>query len=124
MGVSHVPWADRDAIKAATTEKTVAVMVEPIQGEGGVNMPGDGYLRGIRDWCDENGLLLILDEVQTGMGRTETLSAYEQEGSEPENLSVAKALANGRPNGAVRAEEEAACVTEEWQGGKRGGRRS
>ncbi len=107
-GFSHVPWADLDAIKAATTEKTVAIMIEPIQGEGGVNMPGDGYHQGIRDWCDENNLLLILDEIQTGIGRTGTMFAYEQEGIEPDIMTVAKALAGGLPIGAFLAREEIA----------------
>lgn len=107
-GFVHVPWNDLDAIKAATSEKTVAVMVEPIQGEGGVNMPAPGYLRGIRDWCDERGLLLILDEVQTGVGRTGSLWAYEQEGVEPDIMTLAKGLAGGVPIGAVLAREEIA----------------
>ncbi len=108
-GFVHVPWNDLEAIKAATTGQTVAVMVEPIQGEGGVNMPGDGYLRGIRDWCNERGLLLILDEVQTGVGRTGSLWAYEQEGIEPDIMTLAKGLAGGVPIGAVLAREEIAA---------------
>lgn len=108
-GFVHVPWNDLEAIKAATTGKTVAVMVEPIQGEGGVNMPAPGYLRGIRDWCTERGLLLILDEVQTGVGRTGSLWAYEQEGVEPDIMTLAKGLAGGVPIGAVLAREEIAA---------------
>lgn len=108
-GFVHVPWNDIDAIRAATSQKTVAVMVEPIQGEGGVNMPAPGYLRAIRDWCDERGLLLILDEVQTGVGRTGTLWAYEQEGVEPDIMTLAKGLAGGVPIGAVLAREEIAA---------------
>ncbi len=108
-GFVHVPWNDIDAIKAATSDRTVAVMVEPIQGEGGVNMPAPGYLRAIRDWCDERGLLLILDEVQTGVGRTGTLWAYEQEGVEPDIMTLAKGLAGGVPIGAVLAREEIAA---------------
>lgn len=108
-GFVHVPWNDMDAIRAATSQKTVAVMVEPIQGEGGVNMPAPGYLRAIRDWCDERGLLLILDEVQTGVGRTGTLWAYEQEGVEPDIMTLAKGLAGGVPIGAVLAREEIAA---------------
>lgn len=102
-GFSHVPWNDLDAIKAATTERTVAVLLEPIQGEGGVNMPAPGYLAGIRQWCDERNLLLILDEIQTGIGRTGTLFAYEQEGVEPDIMCLAKGLAGGVPIGAVLA---------------------
>jgi predicted acetylornithine/succinylornithine family transaminase len=108
-GFHHVPWDDLDAIKAATNEKTVAVMVEPIQGEGGVNMPSPGYLRGIRQWCDEKGLLLIFDEVQTGIGRTGSLFAYQQEGVEPDIMTLAKGLAGGVPIGAVMAREDIAA---------------
>ncbi|MCC6266479.1 MAG: acetylornithine transaminase [Dehalococcoidia bacterium] len=108
-GFHHVPWNDLEAIKAATNEKTVAVMVEPIQGEGGVNMPAPGYLQGIRDWCDEEGLLFILDEVQTGIGRTGSLFAYEQEGVEPDIMTLAKGLAGGVPIGAVMAREDIAA---------------
>ncbi len=108
-GFHHVPWDDLAAIKAATNDKTVAVMVEPIQGEGGVNMPSPGYLQGIRDWCDEKGLLLIFDEVQTGIGRTGTLFAYQDEGVEPDIMTLAKGLAGGVPIGAVMAREEIAA---------------
>lgn len=108
-GFVHVPWNDLDAIRAATSQKTVAVMVEPIQGEGGVNMPAPGYLRAVRDWCNERGLLLILDEVQTGVGRTGTLWAYEQEGVKPDIMTLAKGLAGGVPIGAVLAREEIAA---------------
>lgn len=108
-GFVHVPWNDIDAIKTATGQQTVAVMVEPIQGEGGVNMPAPGYLRAIREWCDERGLLLILDEVQTGVGRTGTLWAYEQEDVEPDIMTLAKGLAGGVPIGAVLAREEIAA---------------
>jgi len=108
-GFVHVPWNDIEAIKAATTDKTVAVMVEPIQGEGGVNMPAPGYLGAIRDWCDECGLLFILDEVQTGVGRTGSLWAYEQEGVEPDIMTLAKGLAGGVPIGAFLAREDIAA---------------
>ena len=108
-GFHHVPWDDLAAIKAATNDKTVAVMVEPIQGEGGVNMPSPGYLQGIRDWCDEKGLLLIFDEVQTGIGRTGTLFAYQEEGVEPDIMTLAKGLAGGVPIGAVMAREDIAA---------------
>ena len=107
-GFSHVPWNDLDAIKAATTDKTVAVLLEPIQGEAGVNLPAPGYLKGIREWCDERGLLLILDEIQTGIGRTGTLFAYEQEGVEPDIMCLAKGLAGGVAIGAMLAREEIA----------------
>jgi predicted acetylornithine/succinylornithine family transaminase len=108
-GFVHVPWNDVDAVKAATSPKTVAVLLEPIQGEGGVNMPAPGYLAGIRDWCSQNGLLLIFDEIQTGIGRTGTLFAYEQEGVEPDIMCLAKGLAGGVPIGAVLAREAIAA---------------
>lgn len=108
-GFTHVPWNDLDAIRAATTPLTVAVMVEPIQGEGGVNLPAPGYLAGIREWCNQQGLLFILDEVQTGIGRTGSLWAYEQEGVEPDIMTLAKGLAGGFPIGAVLAREEIAA---------------
>ena len=107
-GFSHVPWNDLDAIKAATTPKTVAILLEPIQGEGGVNMPAPGYLPGIREWCTANNVLLIFDEIQTGNGRTGTLFAYEQEGVEPDILCLAKGLAGGVPIGAMLAKDELA----------------
>jgi predicted acetylornithine/succinylornithine family transaminase len=107
-GFSHVPWNDLGAVRAATTERTVAIIMEPIQGEGGVNMPAPGFLKEIREWCDENKLLLILDEIQTGIGRTGTLFAYEQEGVEPDIMCLAKGLAGGVPIGAMLAREEIA----------------
>ena len=107
-GFSHVPWNDLAALRAATDDNTVAVLMEPIQGEGGVNTPAPGYLQGVRQWCDENGLLLILDEIQSGIGRTGTLWAHEQDGIEPDIMCVAKGLAGGLPIGAVLAREELA----------------
>ena len=108
-GFSHVPWNDLEAVKAATTERTVAILMEPIQGEGGVNMPTPGFLQAIRDWCDQNHLLLIFDEIQTGIGRTGSLFAYEQEGVEPDIMCLAKGLAGGVPIGAMLAREEIAA---------------
>ena len=87
------------------TDATCAVLVEPIQGEGGVNVPGEGYLAGLRRLCDERDLVLIFDEVQTGMGRTGTLFAYEQEGVEPDAMTLAKSLAGGTAIGALVARE-------------------
>ena len=107
-GFTHVPWNDLDALRAATDDGTVAVLMEPVQGEGGVNEPAAGYLRGVRDWCDERGLLLILDEIQTGVGRTGALWAHEAEGVEPDVMCVAKGLAGGLPIGAVLARESLA----------------
>jgi acetylornithine/succinyldiaminopimelate/putrescine aminotransferase len=107
-GHLYVPWNDLDAIKAATNENTVAVLLEPIQGEGGVNMPGEGYLEGVRAWCTANNVLLIFDEIQTGNGRTGTLFAYQGYGVEPDIMALAKGLAGGVPIGAVLAREDSA----------------
>jgi acetylornithine/succinyldiaminopimelate/putrescine aminotransferase len=106
-GFVHVPYDNIDAIKEATNERTCAVLLEPIQGEGGVIVPDDGYLRQVREWCTQQNLLLILDEVQTGIGRTGTLFAYEQAGIEPDVLVLGKGLANGVPIGAIVAQESA-----------------
>ena len=106
-GFVFVDYDDLDAIKAATTGKTVAVLLEPVQGEGGVNVPDDDYLRGVRAWCDERDMLLILDEVQTGVGRTGTLWAYEQTGIEPDIMTLAKGLGGGVPIGCLLAKEAA-----------------
>ena len=108
-GFSHVPWNDLEAVKAATNERTVAILMEPIQGEGGVNMPAPGFLKAIREWCDEKQLLLIFDEIQTGIGRTGTLFAYEQEGVEPDIMCLAKGLGGGMPIGAMLARESIAA---------------
>ena len=108
-GFVNVPYNDIEAIKKATTKLTCAVMLEPIQGEGGVNVPDDDYLKKVRAWCDEKGLLLILDEIQTGIGRTGSLYAYQQYGVEPDILTIAKGLGGGVPIGAFLA-KEAACV--------------
>ena len=100
-GFKYVPFSDIGAVKNAIDSKTCAVMLEPIQGEGGVNCPSEGYLKGLREICDEKGLLLIFDEVQVGMGRTGKLFAYEQDGVEPDMLTLAKSLAGGVPIGAL-----------------------
>ena len=110
-GCTHVPFDDVEAIKNATTDNTVAVMLEPVQGEGGVNIPSPGYLEQVRQWCDENGLLLIFDEVQTGLGRLGTLFGYEAFGVEPDIMTLAKALGGGVPIGAFLA-KESACAFE------------
>ena len=99
-GFVNVPYDDLQAIKDATNDDTCAVMVEVLQGEGGVNVPTEGYLKGLREWCDANGLLLIFDEVQTGMGRLGTLFGYESFGVEPDVMTLAKGLGNGVPVGA------------------------
>jgi predicted acetylornithine/succinylornithine family transaminase len=109
-GFVNVPFNDVEAIKAATTDRTCAVLLEPIQGEGGVNIPDDDYLKQVRAWCDAQRLLLILDEVQTGVGRTGTLWAYEQFGIEPDVMTLAKGLAGGVPIGAILAKERVAAT--------------
>jgi len=107
-GFKHVPYNDLTAVERAIDSHTCAIMVEPIQGEGGVNVPADTYLPGLRRLCDQAGILLILDEVQTGMGRTGTLFAYQHWGVEPDIMTLAKALAGGIPMGAMLAREHAA----------------
>ena len=105
-GFKNVPYNDFEAIKAATSEKTCAVMLEPVQGEGGVNIPADDYLKKVRRWCDEKGIVLILDEVQTGIGRLGTLFGYEQFGIEPDIMPLAKGLGSGVPVGAFLAKQK------------------
>jgi acetylornithine/N-succinyldiaminopimelate aminotransferase len=107
VGFINVANNDIEAVKLATTEKTCAVMLEPVQGEGGVNIPDDDYLKKVREWCDRKGILLILDEVQTGIGRLGTLFGYELYGVEPDILTLAKGLGSGIPIGAVLAKEHA-----------------
>jgi predicted acetylornithine/succinylornithine family transaminase len=100
-GFKYVPFNDLGAVKKGIDSKTCAVMLEPIQGEGGVNCPSEGYLKALREVCDEKGLLLIFDEVQVGMGRTGKLFAYEHDGVKPDMLTLAKSLAGGVPIGAL-----------------------
>jgi len=121
VGFINVEFNNIEAIKAATTEQTCAVMLEPIQGEGGVNMPDDDYLTAVRAWCDEKGILLILDEIQTGIGRTGTLFAYEQYGIEPDIMTLAKGLASGVPIGAFMAKEKASVFVSGDHGSTFGG---
>jgi acetylornithine/N-succinyldiaminopimelate aminotransferase len=109
-GFKYVNFNDLKALERAIDSRTAAVLVEPIQGEGGINVPDDGYLPGLRKLCDEAGILLILDEIQTGMGRTGKLWAYEHSGVAPDIMTVAKALANGVPIGATLATEDVARV--------------
>lgn len=99
-GFVNVPYDDLDAVKGATNPSTCAVMVEVLQGEGGVNVPTEGYLKGLREWCDANGILLIFDEIQTGMGRLGTLWGHQAFGVEPDVMTLAKGLGNGVPVGA------------------------
>ncbi|MFH1623652.1 MAG: acetylornithine transaminase [Pseudomonadota bacterium] len=107
-GFKHVPFNDLEAVEKAIDESTCAVMVEPIQGEGGVNCPSDNYLKGLREVCDKHRSLLIFDEVQVGVGRTGTLFAHEGFGVEPDIMTLAKGLAGGLPIGAMLAREEVA----------------
>jgi acetylornithine aminotransferase/acetylornithine/N-succinyldiaminopimelate aminotransferase len=109
-GFKHVPYNDLRAMARAIDNRTAAVLVEPIQGEGGVNIPDDDYLPGLRKLCDESGALLIFDEIQTGVGRTGRLWSYQHSGIEPDIMTLAKALANGVPIGAMLAREEVARV--------------
>ena len=101
----NVPYNDLEAVRAATSANTCAVLVEPIQGEGGVNVPSEGYLKGLREWCDANNLLLIFDDIQTGIGRLGTLFGYQAFGVEPDIMTLAKALGNGVPIGAFLCNE-------------------
>jgi len=108
-GFKHVPYDNLRAVERAIDSRTCAVLVEPVQGEGGVNVPSADYLPGLRRLCDEAGILLILDEVQSGMGRTGKLFAYQHWGVEPDILTLAKALAGGIPMGAMLAREAVAA---------------
>ncbi len=104
-GVKHVPYDDLAALEAALTPEVGLVILEPIQGEGGVRVPGPGYLRGVRELCDKTGALLAFDEVQTGLGRTGTLFAHEHDGVTPDIMTLAKGLGNGVPIGAMGCTE-------------------
>ena len=104
-GFVHVEYDNVEAIISATTDRTAAVMLEPIQGEGGVNIPADDYLQRVREWCDREGLLLILDEVQTGLGRLGSLFGYQEYGVEPDVMTLAKGLGGGVPIGAFLSKE-------------------
>ncbi|NLX13980.1 MAG: aspartate aminotransferase family protein [Phycisphaerales bacterium] len=107
-GFVYVPFNDIDAVAKAIDRETAAIMVEPIQGEGGVNIPDDNYLPALREMCDENRMMLILDEVQTGCGRTGTWFGYQHYPIEPDIITLAKALGNGAPIGAMVARPEVA----------------
>jgi len=120
-GFVNVEYNNVEAIKAATTERTCAVLLEPVQGESGVNLPDDDYLTAVRAWCDRKGLLLILDEIQTGLGRTGTLFAYQQCGIEPDIMTLAKGLAGGIPIGAFLAKDGASVFAPGEHGSTFGG---
>jgi predicted acetylornithine/succinylornithine family transaminase len=104
-GVVHVPYDDVDAMRAAITERTAAVILEPIQAEGGILVPSDGYLAAVRECCDERGALLFFDEVQTGYGRTGRFLGREWSGVVPDACSLAKGIAGGFPLGAIALTE-------------------
>ncbi len=105
-GFTYVPFGDLDALEAAIDDETCAVLMEPVQGEGGVLVPPEGYLRGLREVCDRKGVLLMFDEVQTGVGRTGKLWAHEHEAVRPDVFTIAKGLAGGVPIGAMLCTEE------------------
>lgn len=109
-GFVHVPLNDLQALKAAINDTTAAVLLEPLQGEGGVNLADSEYLQGVRSLCDEHGILLMLDEVQTGIGRTGKMFAFEHAGIRPDVLTLAKGLGGGVPIGAMLASEKVAAA--------------
>jgi predicted acetylornithine/succinylornithine family transaminase len=121
VGFVIVEFNNIEAIKRATSEKTCAVILEPIQGEGGVNVPDADYLQKVRSWCQERGILFILDEIQTGIGRTGTLFAYEQYGVEPDIMTLAKGLSSGVPIGVFLAKESVSLFSPGEHGSTFGG---
>ncbi len=109
-GFRHVPWRDLDALERAITPEVAAVLLEPVQGEGGVWPAGDDYFQGVRALCDQRGILFIVDEVQAGLGRTGRWWGFEHYGAQPDVVTVAKALGNGVPIGACWARDNVASV--------------
>ncbi len=109
-GFKHVAWGDLDALRASVDGSVAAVIIEAIQGEGGVNPAPDGYLQGIRDLCDEVGALMIIDEIQTGFARTGEWFGFEIDGVSPDVVTLAKAMGNGMPIGACWARKDVAAV--------------
>lgn len=107
-GFVYAPFGDLDAVRRLVDAETCAILIEPIQGEGGVNLPPDGFLPGLREICDENGMLLMFDEVQTGCGRTGEWFGYQHFGVVPDVLSLAKSLCGGIAGGAILAQREVA----------------
>ena len=105
-GFKHVPYGRLERVEAAIDDETAAIIAEPIQGESGINVPPDDFLPGLRDICDDKGVLLILDEIQTGFGRTGDMFACQHHGIEPDILCLAKAVASGLPMGVTMATEE------------------
>ena len=111
-GFRHVPWGDIDAMREAVDGTVAAVLIEAIQGEGGVQPAPDGYLQGIRELCDETGALMMVDEIQTGFARTGTWFGFEHAGVSPDVVTLAKAMGNGMPVGACWARADVAAVFE------------
>ncbi|MGH9133207.1 MAG: aspartate aminotransferase family protein, partial [Ilumatobacteraceae bacterium] len=111
-GFKHVAWGDLDALRAAVDASVAAVLIEPLQGEGGVNPAPAGYLEGIRELCDETGALMMVDEIQTGFGRTGRWFGFEHAGVAPDVVTLAKAMGNGMPVGACWARRDVAGVFE------------
>ena len=109
-GFVHVEFNNVEAVMEATNERTAAVLLEPVQGEGGVNIPAPDYLARVREWCDSQGLLLMLDEVQTGVGRLGTLFGYQQFDVEPDVITLAKGLGGGVPIGVFMAKEHCTAL--------------
>ena len=120
-GFVNVDYDNVKVIEKATSPRVCAVMLEPVQGEGGVNVPRDGYLKEVRAWCDERGILLILDEVQTGIGRIGTLFGYQQFGIEPDIITLGKGIGGGVPLGAFLAKEKASVFAPGEHGSTFGG---
>ena len=120
-GFVNVEYNNAEAVKRATGKQTCAVILEPVQGEGGVNIPADDYLKKVQSWCREKGILFILDEIQTGIGRTGTLFAYEQYGVEPDIMTLAKGLGSGVPIGALLAREKVSLFSPGEHGSTFGG---
>jgi predicted acetylornithine/succinylornithine family transaminase len=120
-GFVRVPFGDADAVRRATTERTAAVLLEPVQGENGVIVPPPDYLRRVRDWCREAGILFMLDEVQTGLGRCGALFAHQLYDAPPDVMALAKGLGGGFPIGALLAREEAAAFVAGDHGSTFGG---
>jgi acetylornithine/N-succinyldiaminopimelate aminotransferase len=120
-GFSSVPFNDLAALKEATNRETCAILLEVVQGESGVNIGDQDYIRGVRAWCDEQNVLFMLDEIQTGIGRTGRFMGYENYGVEPDVFTLAKGLAGGVPIGAIVAKERAAVFTPSDHGSTFGG---
>ncbi|MGH3087519.1 MAG: aspartate aminotransferase family protein, partial [Rubrobacteraceae bacterium] len=120
-GFVYAPFGDLEAAEELTGPQTAAIIVEPVQGEGGVNVAPEGFLQGLRDLCDEHDALLVFDEVQTGMGRTGHLYAYQGVGVVPDALTSAKGLGGGFPVGAMMVKEEYAALTPGTHGSTFGG---